>query len=350
MTKIKLIAIAKNESVGIASWIFHHFRIGVDSIDIYINNSDDNSLAVCGLISKYEPRFNYFQADLLMNECIKNSENFQLAAYNRSVKLSQTIRDTTTHFLLLDLDEYLTPLDLQSNLKDLTRRNPSVDIFSFLWYSDDFKNTRAMFSKPLQENMDIYMMDHVKSMARSEIIKSCKHHNFILNTRDSRTLNLLVGSNDVFLDDRWNTEHQRSKFKKTFHSQLREIKPIEWFVHHRIYSSCTEYIASLLRGRSHNNDPAPIKVNRWGRAPYPWMEAEAITLNFKQPQLNKYYKDFDGFLDNCHIRVELIKSEELLKSRARKVLGMVRKNPNILEKYPGPFLGLNLEEVEEDLK
>ena len=79
-----------------------------------------------------------------------------------------------------------------------------------------------------------------------------------------------------------------------------------------------------------------------------------INLNLKkkisEPQLNKYYKDFDGFLDNCHIRVELIKSEELLKSRARKVLGMVRKNPNILEKYPGPFLGLNLEEVEEDLK
>tara|TARA_B100001057_G_scaffold488676_1_gene573509 strand:- start:556 stop:1608 length:1053 start_codon:yes stop_codon:yes gene_type:complete len=350
MPKIKLIAIAKNESTGLASWVFHHFRIGVDLIDIYINNSDDNSLDICRLISKHEPRFSYYQADRLMSACIKNSENFQLAAYNRSVKLSQTIMDATTHFLLLDLDEYLTPLNLRSSLKALIKKNPFIDIFSFLWYSDDFKNKCPTFSKPLQKNMDIYMMDHVKSMARSEVIKSCTHHNFNSNTKDSRLLNLLVGSTDIFLDDNWNTEYQRSKFRRSFHSHLREIKPIEWFVYHRIYSSCTEYIASLLRGRSHNNDPTPIKVNRWGRAPYPWMEAEALTLNYRQPQLRKYYKDFDDFLDSCHIRAELIKSEEMLKTRARKVLGMVKENPNIIEQYPRPFLGLSLEEIEEDLR
>ena len=349
MAEIKLIAIAKNESAGIASWIFHHFRIGVDFIEIYINNSDDNSLKICRLISKYEPRFSYYQADRFLNECIKNSENFQLAAYNRSVKLSQTVQDGITHFLLLDLDEYLTPLDLQTNLKLLTKRNPSIDIFSFLWYSDDFNKRYQEFSKPLEESMNVYMMDHVKSMAKSEIVKSCKHHNFISKTKDVRLLNLLVGSNNIYLDDKLNTEHQRSKFKKSFHSQLRETKPIEWFVHHRIYSSCTEYIASLLRGRSHNNDSTPIKVNRWGRAAYPWMESEALTLNFPKSQLNEYYKDFNDFLDNCNIRAELIKSEEMLRSRAQKVLHMIKKDPKIIEQYPLPFLGLNLEEIEEEL-
>ena len=35
--KIKLIAIAKNEAANLPQWVFHHFRIGVDSIDVYIN-------------------------------------------------------------------------------------------------------------------------------------------------------------------------------------------------------------------------------------------------------------------------------------------------------------------------
>jgi hypothetical protein len=224
MTVIKLIAIAKNESTGLASWIFHHLRIGVDFIEIYINNSDDNSLEICRLISTFEPRFSYFEADAFMDACIKNSENFQLAAYNRSVKFSQTIQDGITHFLLLDLDEYLTPASLKSNLKELIKCNPSIDIFSFLWYSDDYKSKQQAFSKAYEKNIDIYMMDHVKSMARSDIILGCIHHNFITNKKDEHLMNLLVGTKDIFLDDNINTELRRSKLIKSFHSRAKSIK------------------------------------------------------------------------------------------------------------------------------
>ena len=40
---IKLVAIAKNEAPYIPLWAFHHFQIGIDLIEIHINNTDDNS-------------------------------------------------------------------------------------------------------------------------------------------------------------------------------------------------------------------------------------------------------------------------------------------------------------------
>ena len=79
VTRIKLIAIAKNEAANLTEWIYHHFSIGVDFIDIYINGSDDNSLNICKKIKAADHRFNFFDADQFLQGCIKRRYNFQLA-------------------------------------------------------------------------------------------------------------------------------------------------------------------------------------------------------------------------------------------------------------------------------
>ena len=48
----KLIAIAKNEGAYLPQWIYHHFSIGFDEIEIYINDTTDNSIAICEKIQK----------------------------------------------------------------------------------------------------------------------------------------------------------------------------------------------------------------------------------------------------------------------------------------------------------
>ena len=50
-TVIKLVAIAKNEALYIPAWVYHHFKIGIDYIEIHINNTTDNSVEVCERIS-----------------------------------------------------------------------------------------------------------------------------------------------------------------------------------------------------------------------------------------------------------------------------------------------------------
>ena len=41
--KIKLVAIAKDEAAYLPEWIFHHLYFGFDAIDIYVNNTTDNT-------------------------------------------------------------------------------------------------------------------------------------------------------------------------------------------------------------------------------------------------------------------------------------------------------------------
>jgi len=44
--KVKLVAIAKDEAPYIPQWIYHHLSIGIDLIEIHINNTTDNSLNI----------------------------------------------------------------------------------------------------------------------------------------------------------------------------------------------------------------------------------------------------------------------------------------------------------------
>ena len=80
--KIKLIAIAKNEAANLPQWVFHHFRIGVDSIDVYINGSSDNSLEISRKINSFEPRFKFYDADHRLKKCALKGKNFQKHIYN----------------------------------------------------------------------------------------------------------------------------------------------------------------------------------------------------------------------------------------------------------------------------
>lgn len=302
-------------------------------------------------IKKIEPRFNYYLADMLMKDCIKRSTSFQLTAYNRSFKITQTLQDDTSHILLLDLDEYLTPFDLQSNLKDLIKQNPPVDIFSFLWYSDDYNSNDDTFSKAYKHNTNIYMMNHFKSMARVEIISRCNHHNFLTNKSNESLLNQVAGTTDTFLDDDLNTDLIRSKIKGSFNNEMLKIKPLQWFVHHRIYTTPIEYLASLLRERSHNNDDRPIKVNRWGRAPMPGMDYEALPLNFSHSALSTYNRDYDNFLSNCKLHDEILISQNMLYDRAPAAIQAIRKNSDLLGLRPGAGIlrGIDLDQIEYQL-
>ena len=75
--KIKLVAIAKNEAAYLPQWIFHHLRLGVDSIDIYINGSSDNSVEISRIINSFEPRFKFYESDKYVEKCIKEGKKFQ---------------------------------------------------------------------------------------------------------------------------------------------------------------------------------------------------------------------------------------------------------------------------------
>ena len=52
---VRLIAISKDEAAYLPEWIFHHLKVGFDEIQIYVNNTKNNSLDILEKISsKYK--------------------------------------------------------------------------------------------------------------------------------------------------------------------------------------------------------------------------------------------------------------------------------------------------------
>ena len=336
---IKLVGIASNEAAYIPSWVFHHFRIGVDIVEIYINNTDDNSLKICRKIKKSYANFNYIKADSLLTDCINNGKNFQLAAYNDSLIKSKQGFDNATYLLALDLDEYLTPLDLANNLKNLLHQYPTLDAISFLWYSDDYEYEGPPFQFHYQPTTTLYRLDHVKTLAKiTNKLKSCNHHNFIFESEKQPSIGL-GGLNNAKLSDNTNTSCNCSKVNASFLNTLDASSTEPWFVLHRIYRSEEEYLASLCRGRKHNNDSRPLKINRWGLSPYPWYKSQPIRLEFKQQDLDKYLTEFHLFTAKHGINKQIKIAQELISNKTSFLAKMIRENTSLATEFKQVFKG-----------
>jgi|TARA_B100002051_G_scaffold260021_1_gene280130 hypothetical protein len=336
---VKLVAIAKNEAPYIPLWVFHHFRIGIDLIEIHINNTDDNSIRICKRIKQSHDNFNFIKSDPLFIESSKVGRPFQIDAYNQSLKKSKDGDDPATHLLVLDLDEFLTPNNLEGNIKQIIQESPSTDVFSFLWYSDDYKKMKSPFGLPFQKETSIYRMDHVKSMANiSSDLISCNHHNFIYR-ETYNPANQFAERTDIRLNDDNNTSIRRSKLNQEFLNTLDQENPEAWFVLHCIYRSEIEYLSSLSRGRSHNNDLRPIKSNRWGLKPYPAYSSEEIIMNIAPAQLKSYRRDYNLFKRNSKLLGKIKRARGHTRSRAEALDKFISSNPSILNTYKRCFAG-----------
>ena len=331
--KVKLVAIAKNEAAYLPQWIHHHFSIGFNEIEIFINDTTDNSVAICEKIKKNHPNLIVHIADQLRSESIQANRSFQISAYNQSLHSP----GSATHLMALDLDEYLIPRNLDDTLPDLLKRQKTPDCLSFLWYSDNYDQENS-FAHPIQAANIIHRMDHVKTIAKTSYkIHSCSHHNFIYRKKN-KIVNLLGGT-IVRLDDNINTESNRSKLSKQQLNALSSDQTEPWFVLHCIYKSESEYLASLCRGRGHNNDQRPLKVNRWGMAPYPFYKHDPIHWCPSPEHAERYHNEYSQFIQGNDLEDELKQARYDILKKANDLDNLLRENPSLREQYKKIFTG-----------
>ena len=332
-TNTKLIAIAKNEAAYLPQWIYHHFLIGFDEIEIYINDTTDNSIAICEKIQKNYSNLTFHLADKLRLESIKENRSFQISAYNNSLHHSSD----STHLMALDLDEYLICKNMNESLQSLLERQSSPDCLSFLWYSDDYSSKKS-FSHPLQSENTIYRMDHVKTISKlTSKVHSCSHHNFIYK-KEERVINLLGGT-IIRLDDNINTQSRRSKLMKHQLNALSAESTEPWFVLHCIYKSEEEYLASLCRGRGHNNDQRPLKVNRWGMSPYPFYPQEPIHWHPSKTRIDQDKIGFKNFIQENSLTEEMHIAKSLLKESTIFLADLLKDQPHLRNDHKKIFAG-----------
>src|SRR5690625_7519256 len=86
MMRIKLCAIAKDESAYLFNWVFHHLYFGFDEVEVWLNNITDNSEELCREMARISSQFKYRVADDVVSEEYRRGKMFQIIAYEKMYK------------------------------------------------------------------------------------------------------------------------------------------------------------------------------------------------------------------------------------------------------------------------
>jgi hypothetical protein len=342
--KIKLLAIAKNEAANLPQWIFHHLRLGVDSIDVYINDSTDNSIEISRKINAFEPRYKYHKADRHLERCIKKGENFQKYIYNRAFKKYKKSA-IYTHLLILDLDEYLMPETLEYSLKDLILSSENVSVITFPWCIDAPDDvTTPPFHKFICPTMNLRPHKLVKSIGRINNIKKVLPHGFMLksNEVDNHNLNqksrILSNGTSV---NRENSSIHGSILGDDLRRMFEENISKAWFTFHRVNKSEVEYLASLLKGRpsklANKSFNSLLKNNREGYILF--NSTIMLQKAYSDSSVQNYYSDYSEFIDQSQIKQDLQESQGFILEQLDELNSLIKKNPSIIDTFKKQFAG-----------
>lgn len=240
--RIKLAAIAKNEAAYLCEWIFHHLYFGFDHIEIHYNGCTDNTADLAALLVNYPVSF--ICADETFNQPAMSP---QVAVYRQVLRSSA--REGYDAVLFLDIDEFWTPADLSSSIKDVMASMTFFDTLSFQWKNKYEQN--ELFAPAIQKSVLVDHVPQIKSVFKTYLRPNQMNAHGVV---DAGYLQLFENGKEAKFT---NEQKSRVNISET---------PENAFILHRKERSEKEYIASLLRGRpiNTNNEKLVLKNNRRG--------------------------------------------------------------------------------------
>jgi hypothetical protein len=291
--KIKLAAIAKDEAAYLPEWIFHHLYFGVDEIEIYINNTNDNSIDILKSISKNHPVKSSIE-DKLFDE---SNGCFQVNAYKKIA--SQALKDGFSHILFLDIDEFWTSEDFKTSIKEYLNHAIECDVHLFNWamHLDEDEEFSLCFNNKLRLR-NAPQVKYLIKLSKKKL--NIGIHNAI---GDSLTYSI-AGEQLVSFDQ---DDNFRSKI-----NCVESRPPNSQFIIHRVYRSQMEYVSLLTRGRPHG---PKIKNNRFG---YYTKETPHYFFYVPNKELEIYKQKFDIFLNE--INIDVLKSRKYILKRYQNAI------------------------------
>jgi len=318
--KVKIVAIAKDEGAYLPEWIFHHFYFGFDSIDIYINGTSDNSLAVIEKAAK-KIDINIINADKYRDI---SKSNFQQYVYKLALK--NIDKSKFSHIAFLDIDEFWVPSDFNSNIKSFLVKNDKFDVSVFNWV---IHLDEEDFSLCFKESLAVVNNKHVKS-----VMKIGKE---MTPTAHSALGNLTYGDcdgNEVFSD------HPGKA-----HNIVPDDCQLKAFILHRAYRSQKEYVSLLGKGRLRGD---LFKNNRYG---YTNSIKSKYKLTLDGDKISEYYEDYSSFMSECDLLVEQEFSREFVMKRYDKVIQLAygSLSYNDIQSLIIAFKNVKIAEVEKVL-
>lgn len=293
--KVKLVAIAKDEAAYLSEWIYHHLVFGFTSIEVYLNNTSDNSVDLLSNISKNHP-VKIIEADDLYE---KHGTGFQKAAYLDAYYRSKN--DGTTYLMFLDIDEFWTPLDFKKDIKTFLIEMKYPDVISFEWCFPNNENN--IFDRPYKASNKLIKNYHVKSIFSMQAkIDDISVHNVISNEA-----NFLLADGSQFVSD------EAHKYMVSLDELKKDIyRP---FILHRVTRSQIEYISLLGRGRP--STKMKIKDNRWG---FVSTQDEHATFTISEDSVLLYNRNYASFIQHSDIESDIVKGRSFIIERFKQII------------------------------
>lgn len=293
-SKIKLVAIAKDEAAYLPEWVFHHLYFGFDAIDIYVNNTTDNTSELSTILKSFSS-VKLLDGDIFFND---ESKSPQLTAYNEAFVNAK--KSGFSHVMFLDIDEFWTPVDMKSSIKECLS-SLNADVVSFEWLNkfEDIKFASVITPKISGEHHPL-----VKTIMSVDInVEKLDIHNVVATNAKYA---LSDGSAPVFT----NTNQKLTS--------IDEIKP--YFIIHRMYRSSEEYVSLLGRGRPKGG--SVFKDNRNG---FCQLEYNLKTIILNEANTVTYQENREEFFAKNIPQDYMERAYGFIESRYNGVLELITK-------------------------
>ena len=305
--KVKLVAIAKDEGAYIPEWVFHHLYLGFDAIDVYVNRTTDNSLAMLDAISQFYPQVKGHSADWV-DQCPEESQNnLQYIIYAKAFYEAKKSGEFD-YVLFLDIDEFWTPKSMRTSVQEVIAKYPEADTISFQWINEFGKD--EVF-QPLRRSLDGRINPLVKTLIKVSA-EVTKHRFHFPELKDGQSV-LVDG--DKFRRD--------PNVREGLHKDLRHLRPV--MIIHRAFRSPMEYVSLLNRGRP--SGELQIKLNRGG---YNECTGREVLFELNEKYYAKYRDALAGFLSHLQIEDLLNSARDFVKNRYEQTLNYL---PNVPRMY-----------------
>ncbi len=301
--RIKLAAIAKDEAAYLSEWIYHHLRMGFDNIDIYVNNTTDNTLELAEKLVDLENVKFLDGDDIFKNFPFKPQE----AAYKDALNKARS--DKFTHLMFLDIDEFWLSRDLNNTIKDCLFKLNHPKVLSFGWF---LKHDEGEFSLPLEQTLIGKCDPHVKTVFETSCaIQSIDVHNVRVNKVD-----YLLGDGRKWAFGKY-THTSSSVMGEAYFNN----NPAEFFVCHRVYRSMLEYVSLLSRSRPINyNSGNLFKGNRFG---YIDPHSKKVEVKFNEVDFQAYVDGYHQFVELYHLTDIIEAARVFVRKRYQSTLKLI---------------------------
>ncbi len=241
--KTKLVAIAKDEAAYLPEWIAHHLFVGFDEIEVQVNRTSDNTLALLTSISVAYPQVRFKLMDWLdvCAESVRNNIQF----ISQALAIEEAKLDNhLTHICFLDVDEFWIDINkcrkVNQFISDLGRENAI-----YIPWVNDFPNEKPFSS------LEQAFTGNLSVLGKCVYPLNISFKQLHLHRSEIEAEYILPNG-------------KRPEFDRKAVQALREEQRSlqETIIYHRSHRSAMEYVSLLFRGRP--SDLFPYKRNRKG--------------------------------------------------------------------------------------